>query len=706
MEESWHKLLNKLGIAWQYSDGADPDKSHVVADNVLLKMVQNLGFKINKKSDSARLLEKIERQRWQYTLDSIYVVRQNAQTIVAVLPRKYVDTMEMIVWHNLESIQVQYDVAVQEEKMIGRTSYAKININILSHMEPDYYDIELEFAGRSYHTVLAVTPDSCYVPEILNKQKLWGFAVQLYSLKSRRNWGVGDLTDLGSLVQLCNQYKADVIGVNPLNVLSHDFPENASPYSSISRLFLNPIYIDVENVFGYDVSMLAGCEQTLEKLRECDEIDYTGVYQLKMKVLQKTFEKLKSNQKEYGKFSRFCRQQGDDLDNLAVYQAIYSEYAQEGCIGWQKWPEELKNRSLPAIKKFKKQNEQKILFFKYLQYLAFEQLQEVYRSIKSSSMQIGLYRDLPVGLCKDSAELWADRDLFIANCGAGAPPDVFFPQGQKWCLGAFNPFRLKDCAYRPFTKILRSAMSCAGALRIDHVMGLMRLYIIPDDQDEGTYIYYNFDEMLGLVALESYLNKCMVVGESIGTVPDGFIEKIHERGIYSLSVLWSERWNGNGDFKCPDDFCEKTFSSIGTHDMAPLKMRWFGYDIETMFDLKMISEEDRYQMYKAREDERCRLLRALDQAGVWPQDMPRQGDCLYGEGYPNGMVQAIEKYISQSKSQVYLAQFEDIFGVTLLQNLPGTDRDKHPNWRRKLPINMEDLEGNSDFLSIMSCIQR
>lgn len=708
MDENWQKLLDKLGIASQFSDGANPEKCYHVSDQTLLEMVRNLGFKITKTADSGRLLEKLEKKRWQYALDPIYIVRQNEKSVIAVLPQKYVDVMDLIVWHNLEAIQVQYDVTTLEEKMIGKTNYVQVRINFLSYMEPDYYDVELEIPNKSYHTVLAVTPDSCYIPEVLNTEKLWGWAIQLYSLKSHRNWGIGDFTDLLNLVKLSEKYHADVIGINPLNVLFHDFPENASPYSSISRLFLNPIYIDVEKVYGYASVMVDPYRQTLAVLREADEIDYTGVYRLKMQILRQTFAKLqqKEAQKEYDKFLAFCRRQGEDLDNLAVYQAIYS--AQVSQIGgdWKNWPVELRDRASTAIEKFKKQNSEEVLFFKYLQYLAHNQLQEVYAAVKNCHMKIGLYRDLPVGLCKDSFELWADRDLFVENCGAGAPPDAFFPTGQKWCLGAFNPLRLKECAYRPFIKILRSAMSCAGALRIDHVMGLMRLYVIPDDKDEGTYIYYNFDEMLGLVALESYLNKCMVVGESIGNVPDGFIEKIHERGIYSLSVLWAERWNGCGDFKCPADFDEKTFGSVGTHDIAPLKMRWFGYDIETMFELKMINEQEREQMYKAREDERCRLLRALDCAGVWPLDKPRQGDCLFGEGYPQGIMQAVEKYLAQSNSRVYLAQPEDIFGVTLLQNLPGTDRDKHPNWRRKLPLAMEDWESDPDFISAMSCIKR
>ena len=544
--------------------------------------------------------------------------------------------------------------------------------------------------------MLAVSPDSCYVPEVVREQKVWGFAIQLYALRSKHNWGVGDFSDLVEFAKMCKRLGADVIGVNPLNVLSHNNPENASPYSSISRLFLNPIYIDVEKVKGFDKKKVDYAK--INKIKQNENIDYTNIYNIKFKVLSDIHKQLikNKNSQDFADFEQFCQNKGNDLDDLATYQAICADY-KDKFSNWEDWPKEMQDPRSVAVAEFKREHSQEIGLFKFLQYLAERQLKEAQNEIEKLGLKIGLYRDLPVGLNKNSAELWSGHGLFIEKCGAGAPPDVFFPTGQKWCLGAFNPFSLKDAAYLPFIKILRSAMQGAGALRIDHVMSLMRLYIIPDNSYNGTYVYYNFDDMLGIVTLESYLNECMVVGESIGNVPDGFIEKIHSRGIYSLSVLWAERWNGNGDFKLPTDFPRTAFCSVGTHDMPPLKMRWFGYDIETMYNLKMLSDEERINQYRGREDERRRLLGALDYTGVWPKDKMRQGDCLYGEGYPNGIMEAVERYTSAGNCAVYLAQLEDIFGVEVLQNLPGTDEATHPNWRRKLPIDIEDYELNEDF---------
>lgn len=709
MDNSWDLLLKKLGIAKTFSDAAQNQKQYAVDDEVLRKMVNYLGYPLHNISDSAKLLEKIENKRWQYALEAVYVVRQNNKSFDVVLKADEANDFELYVTDVAgKDVPVEYTTTELERKEKSSVNYKRLQITITTDMAPQYYNLEIKSGKKQSRGILAVTPDKCYVPEVLNQRKIWGFAVQVYSLKSHRNWGVGDFTDLINFVRLCKNQGADVIGVNPLNVLIHDYPENASPYASISRLYLNPIYIDVEKVAGFNADDIKDKKAEIERLRATVDIDYVGVYNLKTEILQKLYIRFIENTKSaaYKKFTDYCKKQGAELENLATYQALHSVYCHQYSFGLSTWPAELQNPESKTVAEFKQTHQKEIGYFKFLQFVASEQLQKIYDEVTNCGLSIGLYRDLPVGLCKDSAELWSGHDLFIKDCGAGAPPDVFFPKGQKWCLGAFNPFTLKANAYRPFIKVLRAAMEGAGALRIDHVMSLMRLYIIPDKEDDGTYIYYNFDDMLGIVALESYLNKCMIVGESIGNVPDGFIDKIHERGIYSLSVLWAERWNGFGDFKMPWDFEAKTFSSVGTHDMAPLKMRWFGYDIETMYKLGMLDEAERHEQYKGREDERRRLLNALDAAGVWPTDKPRQGDCLYGEGYPNGITEAVEKFVSSSASEVYLAQIEDIFGVEVLQNLPGTDIDKHPNWRRKLPVCLEDIESSAEFISARKAICR
>ena len=286
-------------------------------------------------------------------------------------------------------------------------------------------------------------------------------------------------------------------------------------------------------------------------------------------------------------FRAFVEAQGDDLHKLALFQTLYDIKSTYIWGGWTAWEDEFQNPNSPAVRKFAEEYADRIRFFKYLQFEADRQFKQASAVVAECGLKVGLYRDLAVGVGKDSAELWSDNDLFIRDVGAGAPPDAFFPAGQKWCLGAFNPYVLKERCYEPFIKILRANMNAAGALRIDHVMGLMRLYIIPDNGDAGTYVMYNFKDMLNIVAIESCRNKCQIVGESIGNVPEGFLETLAEKNIYALSVLWAERKDaGWGDFNAPGEYPEKAFMSVGTHDMAPLRITCARIIISTDRDIR------------------------------------------------------------------------------------------------------------------------
>lgn len=702
MEANLAKLANKLGIACHFSDAGLKKREYEVSEKVVRFFCHCFGYSADTPEQAALSLQKLEEKQWKTTLDNMFVCRRSNLKFIINLKKTQIEqdmqfSVSKMGSKDIIPLQIQMNFT-GEEKKIGNFVFQQFEVKIQSDLEYGYYNLEFVCGKNSYHAVLASVPDKCYASEDVKNGKLWGFSVQLYSVKSRRNWGVGDFTDLKNMVKICADSGADVIGLNPLNVLSHDFPENASPYSSISRLFLNPIYIDVEQTYGFSNDIIANLPTRIAEVKSSELIDYKGVYNLKIEALQKLFDNLDKSSDYYAKFENFKHEKGADLDLLAAYQALYHEQCQTvwgGCCAWEK---NLQNPQSLQVERFKQAHTQEIEFFKFLQFEAERQLQTVYAEVKKYKLKIGLYRDLPVGVSKDSAEFWAGRSTFIEKAGAGAPPDAFFPCGQKWCLGAFNPFELKSRTYEPFLKILRANMAYAGALRIDHVMSLMRLFMIPDNQDEGTYIYYNFDDMLGLLALESYLHKCAVVGESIGNVPDGFLEKLKEHNLYAISVMWSERWNsGCGDFKMPRDYPEDAFVSVGTHDMPPLKMWWFGYEIELMYKLKMMTEDGRINAYKQREADRRMLLAAMDFNQVWPQDNLRKADYLYGEGYPEGLEEAAHKLLAQTPAKVVMLQPEDVFQSDVLQNLPGTDRDKYPNWYHRLPVDLEDFENLQAF---------
>ena len=714
MSERLYELAEKIGIMKKFSDAGLNSKEYLVPEGVIRFLSEKLGFSAKNEEEIKASLEKFDNLAWQTVLQPVYVLKQGSLAFDVVLTKEESEKELAFSVKEKETgkkIDVDYEILkTLETKKIDGKFKIKYQAKLKTDLALGYYQVELKVGAKTHKSTIALAPQKCYEISGLEQSKIWGYALQLYSVKSERNWGVGDFTDLANFVEICGRCGADIIGLNPINVLFHDYPENASPYSSISRLFINPIYIDVEAVPEFLKDDLTELSETLQNVRSSDTILYADVYPLKMSVLEKLYLRFiassdKNRKKEY---ADFCKEKGVELEKLAVFQTLYEEKSKTIWGGWKAWEEQYRSPENPEIKAYIKQNNSRIEFFKFLQFEADRQFTLAYGKVLKNNLKVGFYRDLAVGVGQDSAELWSEPDLFIAESGAGAPPDAFFPAGQKWCLGAFNPYKLKEAAYEPFIKILRANMAMAGALRIDHVMSLMRLYIIPDYSELGTYVMYNFEDMLSIVALESELNKCLVVGESIGNVPDGFLAKLGNANIKSLSVLWAERNGaGWGDFIAPHDYPKEACVSVGTHDMAPLRMWWFGYDIELSYNLGLIpTVEEKTGAYKKREADRWMLLSALDREGIWPEDNQRRGNYLYGESYPEGIEEAVHRFVSRASSKIFLAQLEDVLHVEKLQNLPGTDRDRHPNWRRKLPVSLEKLENDIAYIRNIAAIRK
>ena len=714
MHENLQKLANAVGFATQFCDAGLNRREYDICDNTIRFFAEKLGFKAGSDAEIEKSLQDLAKRRWQQALENIYVVEQPDKAIDLVVPENEADQAVGIKLKN-QFYKGEFDVNVEvsdsgETFKIGKTLYKKLVIKIVSDVDVGYYDLTLTQGKKSYKTTLAVAPLRCYSNPSLDTEKLWGFTVQLYSVRSLHNWGIGDFSDLCRLVEISARNGADIIGLNPLSVLVHQYPENASPYASVSRLFLNPIYIDVEAVPEFVPEDKEAIAAELDEVKNSELINYTKVYNLKIKMLERLYQRFLKNKDKLrtAAYAAFCKEQGDDLEKLAAFTVLYDDYCTHCWTSWKKWNKEFQNPNSQAVKKFVEAHEERIGFFKYLQFEADRQFNQAQQLVEKLGLKVGFYRDLPVSVSQDSAEVWGNQNLFIKDAGVGAPPDAFFPQGQAWGLGAFNPFALKASGYEAFIKILRANMHNAGALRIDHVMSLLRLYVIPENGLPGTYIMYNFHDMLNLVAIESWLNRCVIVGESIGNVPYGFLDALARKNINSLSVLWAERWDvGRGDFKPPYDYPQTAFTSVGTHDMAPLRMWWFGYDIEVTRSLGIIpDDESKTAAYKQRELDRWKLLFALDSNGVWPEDNPRKGDYLYGEGYPEGIEEAVHRYIARSCCKAFLAQPEDILHVEKMQNLPGTDKEQHPNWRRKLPVPLERLENDIAFIRNIAAIRK
>lgn len=701
MSDLLKKLAEKLSISTHYNYFYAGEKKECEASDELLKfLIKDMGYKADSQEDALRSLDRVEKKRWQRALEAVYVrVYDDIKFDIVLKNSEAHAPIEVFVakegTKKFSKVGVQFNVS--DTKKIGSAEYEMLEGQIADKLLYGYYTLRVKTNEGTYETVLAVAPKECYRLDKKGKEKLFGFALQLYSLKSKRNWGVGDFTDLMNVVDLLAENGGDVIGLNPLNVLLNDYPECASPYSSVSRLFLNPIYIDVEKVPFFEKEDV--CCEELKKAKESENINYTAVYNLKIGVLRKIFKRIqnKKNTAYYREFTAFKAKDNGDLKLLAVFQAIAHERFLKGGVFSKEESEAFSSSLGRGVENFAKTHVSEIEFFEFLQFEADRQLRLVEKEIKKKKMIIGLYRDLPVGVSKDSAEVWSDKYLYVQSSGAGAPPDSYFPTGQKWGLGAFNPVELKERCYKPFIKILRANMRYAGAIRIDHIMGLARLFIIPDKGKEGTYIRYNAQDMMNILALESYLNKCIVVGECIGNVEPGYSESLLNKGIYLLGVLWSERKDGNGTMKKPDEYESKYFASVGTHDMPPLRAWWFGKEIALMSGLGLYSKEETERAYHWREHERRLLLEALDAEQVWPADRQRKSDYIYGENCPEGIDEAVHAFMAKANSEVFMLMPEDVFQSEKIQNLPGTDVDKYPNWRTRQVIDVEDMEKSEAF---------
>jgi (1->4)-alpha-D-glucan 1-alpha-D-glucosylmutase len=416
----------------------------------------------------------------------------------------------------------------------------------------------------------------------MRRTRIWGPSAQLYGLRSGRNWGAGDYADLRALVDWAADQGASIVGVSPLHALYGHNPAHRSPYSPSSRQFFNVLLLAVD-----EIPEFAECPEArrlvaepefqtrLESARDSDLVDYPAVAALKYPVLERLYrhfrEKHATSSDAYAReFQEYRGRQGDDLELLALYETLQEHFFNQdmGCWGWPAWPSPYRDPDSPEVQAFAATHRNRIEWFLWLQWQADRQLAAAGRRAYERGLGIGLYFDLAVGVDRGGAETWAHQELYALDARVGCPPDDFAPRGQDWGLPPWNPERLRAAAYEPFIRMLRTNMKHAGALRIDHVMGLMRLYWIPPGMqgDQGAYVAYPLDDLLGILALESQRNHCLVVGEDLGTVPWEVRAALHDMGVLSYRLFYFER-DGQGDFLPPEQFPAQAVVAAATHDL-------------------------------------------------------------------------------------------------------------------------------------------
>jgi 4-alpha-glucanotransferase len=524
---------------------------------------------------------------------------------------------------------------------------------------------------------------ACYLPDWLEGERAWGLAIQLYQLRSARNWGIGDFADLAAIAGIAGEAGADFVGVNPLHAMFLADPKHCSPFSPSNRRFLNPLYVAVDRVEGVDAGMIP--QEALARAREPDLVDYEAVAALKLGVLRSIW---RVAQPDPDALAAFRRDEGEALERHARFEAISGRMAAEGRgADWRSWPEPWRDPASETVARFAEEQADEVAFHAWLQWLADAQLAAAREAALAAGMRIGLYLDFAVGEAPGGSSTWSDRAVTVPGVHVGAPPDYFNAAGQDWNLAPLSPVAMAATRAAPFRALVDEATRRAGALRIDHVMALWQLFLIPvgGTPSDGAYARFPIDDMIGALAEASQSNHTIVIGEDLGNVPEGFRDVMEAARILSYRILLFER-NGGG-YIAPENYPRNALVCLSTHDLPTFQGWWRGEDVALRAEYGLIGTEAAAEQGSERERERRDLVADLEAAGLLAS-----GATAPDGGAADRLVAAAHRHLARAPSRLFAARLEDLAGERQPVNLPSTV-DEYPNWRRKLSVSLEDLAG-------------
>ncbi|MEY9399912.1 4-alpha-glucanotransferase [Bradyrhizobium japonicum] len=506
----------------------------------------------------------------------------------------------------------------------------------------------------------------------------WLLAVQLYSVRSDRNWGIGDFTDLADLVRLARQLGADGVGLNPLHVLFDNHPADCSPYSPNSRLFLNPLYIDVEAIPEFSADLVPDAAATAARLREGDRVPYADMAALKWLGLRAVYNSFVTSASETRRkeFDVFRADRAPLLSRFACFEVLRHRFT----APWWEWPQEWQQPDEAKCAELRNgPDKREVEFVEFVQWTADSQLHAAKELAGQLGMRVGLYLDVAVGVQSNGFDAWNEQMAISRHLAVGAPPDVLNTVGQDWGLAGFNAGGLEAQSFVPFADMLAASMRHAGAIRLDHVLGLKRLYLVPRGfkPDDGAYVQMPFEALLGAVVRESAAHKCIVIGEDLGTVPEGFRETMQDFGIWSYLVMMFER-DDAGRFRNADHYRPNALVTLNTHDLCT----YAGWRSFSDLKMKRSLGLDPGENDQARWDALGRLDEILRQNGINAND-------LY----------SVLAFLSRTPSRLLAVSLEDLLGVIDQPNIPGTI-DEHPNWRQRLPVALDKIAAKVDVTAL------
>ncbi|CAA7619813.1 4-alpha-glucanotransferase [Magnetospirillum sp. UT-4] len=668
-----------------------------------------MGFAVAGDDDIAASLAELDARPWRRWLEPVAVLEQGAGRDWVELTLPAARDKDLVTWRLQEELgpvhsgQVQVDgLDWAEERWLDGALVKRWRLHLPALPPLGYHRLTVVAAdGAEASMVLAVAPARAYVPPaVAAGHRAWGVATQIYALRTPGDWGVGTYKALETLAAGAAKLGAATVGINPLHALFANLPDRFSPYAPSSRRFLNVAYIDVEAIPEFAESREAGrmfaspgFQANLARVRGYPLVDYPEVARLSRPMLDILYRHFRTahlaEEDERGRAFRAFQAQGGDFARLfCTFEALQENVvAAGGSTYWHQWPEKLRHPHSAAVTAFAEANRERVEFFWWLQFVADEQLGAAQRAGIEAGAGIGLYRDLGVGIAGDGAEAWLEQDNLALGVSVGAPPDPLALKGQDWGLMPFNPIALKEAAYAPFIGVMAANMRHAGALRLDHAMALTRLYWVPPgaSADQGAYVRYPTDDLFRLVALESVRNRCLIIGEDLGTVPEGFRERMDSMDLFAYRVMVFEQTDGR--FKWPTEFDEKALTTFATHDLPSVRGWWNGADVALRRRLDLYPREDMAEGEAlARQADREKLVHTLSEEGLLPEDFPTKG--VMTDAQADILAEAAHLYLARVRSRLMMVQIEDVLALDTQMNLPGTT-DQHPNWRLRFPVELE-----------------
>jgi 4-alpha-glucanotransferase len=530
-------------------------------------------------------------------------------------------------------------------------------------------------ASSTEEAPLIVAPPKAFSGDF---DRCWLLAAQLYGVRSARNWGIGDFGDLEGLIELASHLGADGVGLNPLHALFDDRPADCSPYSPNSRLFLNPLYIDVEKVSEFEPGSLAGSKDTIAGLRANEIVDYAAVSELKWRALRLAFKKFSADPAtgRQRDFVKFRAERAPLLSRFACFEVLRHKFK----TPWWEWPQEWRRPDDAKCADMREGPEAaEIEFVEFVQWTADRQLGACRDIATRRGMKVGLYLDVAVGVQCDGFDAWNEQTAISRHLAIGAPPDPLNTAGQNWGLAGFNAAGLEIQSFEPYREMLRASMRHAGAIRLDHVLGLKRLYLVPHGfaADNGVYVQMPFEALLAATAQESVANRCVVIGEDLGTVPEGFREQMADWGIWSYQVMMFER-DDHGKFRDIDHYAPNALVTFNTHDLSTYA-GWRSFsDLALKRSLGIDPGES--------DDARWHALTMLS-------------DMLRHNAIDRHDLYAVAGFLARTKSRLLAISLEDLLGVIDQPNIPGTVNE-HPNWRQRLPLAIDQIASAIDVAAL------